>query len=391
MKMSKKKVLFLFHETDKNNGANHSMMDIIDFLNTSEEIVPYIAFPKKHGTEVDYAKNNNYKTYTFRYGRWDYPRKKQTIFYFIKWLIKYSLTFIAFFYYSYLIRKEKINIVYTNTYTVFLGCLLKRFNNIKHVWHIREFGEEDHDLKIMFNKNKLYKYMNLYSDKIIFISNSLKQKYIGYITNKEKCIVLYNDINCKNNTVFDDNKWVNSNGYNLLVAGTIQAGKCQLDVIKACKVLKDKYNIFDYKLYIAGNKKGNYYQKLKQYVTDNGLSENIEFTGYISEMDQFRKNMLVGIVPSSNEAFGRVTVEGMMSSMLVIGANCAGTAELIQNNKTGYLYKLHDYEELAKTILKSKDNLKKSMIIAKQGYNFACNAFGKKQTSKKILDILNKI
>lgn len=51
---------------------------------------------------------------------------------------------------------------------------------------------------------------------------------------------------------------------------------------------------------------------------------------------------------SESEAFGRTLVEGMLSGCLVIAAKSKTSAasEIIDNQQTGLLYKLHDSKEL---------------------------------------------
>ena len=48
--------------------------------------------------------------------------------------------------------------------------------------------------------------------------------------------------------------------------------------------------------------------------------------------------MDVGIVSSDNEAFGRTTIEGMLSTLAMIGRNSGGTTEQIRDGQTGFLY-----------------------------------------------------
>ena len=48
--------------------------------------------------------------------------------------------------------------------------------------------------------------------------------------------------------------------------------------------------------------------------------------------------MDIALVASCSEAFGRVTVEAMLAGMLVIGADVAGTSELICDGVNGILY-----------------------------------------------------
>ena len=94
------------------------------------------------------------------------------------------LTFITLNIFILKIKKQNIKVVYTNAYTIFMGCWLKRRCKISHIWHIREFGKEDHNFKIMFGEKILYRYMNFYADKIIFISKSISEKYLPMIEKK---------------------------------------------------------------------------------------------------------------------------------------------------------------------------------------------------------------
>lgn len=52
-----------------------------------------------------------------------------------------------------IIKDENIDIVHTNTSVSFEGCIAAKRMNIPHVWHIREFMEEDYCLKYTLPKN----------------------------------------------------------------------------------------------------------------------------------------------------------------------------------------------------------------------------------------------
>ena len=89
------KVLFIFHDSERNNGANRSMMDIIDYLAKNNGVEPYIVFPQKHGSAIDYAREQNYHVILLRYGRWDFPVAKQglkRLQYAVKWFTKLLIT-----------------------------------------------------------------------------------------------------------------------------------------------------------------------------------------------------------------------------------------------------------------------------------------------------------
>ena len=92
---------------------------------------------------------------------------------------------------------------------------------------------------------------------------------------------------------------------------------------------------------------------------------------------------------STNEAFGRVTVEGMMSGALVVGKDCAATSEIIDNGRTGILYK--DSKELVECIKYAIENKEESRKIAKNGQVFAKKLFTAEKNANKIIKIYKQL
>ena len=100
--------------------------------------------------------------------------------------------------------------------------------------------------------------------------------------------------------------------------------------------------------------------------------------------------MELGIVASRSEAFGRVTIEGMLAQMAMIGASAAGTSELIENGKTGLLYEPDNIEELTKEIILLCKNLNMRKQIQKNGFEYAKAVYTNHNCAKQIESILVK-
>ena len=94
---------------------------------------------------------------------------------------------------------------------------------------------------------------------------------------------------------------------------------------------------------------------------------------------------------SQSEAFGRVTVEAMMSGCLVIGANAGGTMELISDNVTGLLYTSGDYSDLAEKIKFALKYPEKMRVIAKHGQNKMLNEMTAQNNASRINEIYREI
>lgn len=363
----KNSVIFLFHDSILNGGATRSMLDIIVKLKQSKLIEPIIIYPDKDESMLVFLDKHDIKYYHIKYSTWFYNKKQRVdkkIIYWIKSIIKHFITYFNCIRIKKIIREENVKIVYTNTRTVYLGCYLKRKFNLIHIWHIREFGRQDHEIDFIFGEKYFYKLLNKYTDEIIVISESLKENYVNGILDKEKIHVFYDDID--DSFINPKDEFNNTDTLNIAMIGSIIEGKGQIDAINAIKRLKDK----KIKLYIAG-KKTQYQLKLEEYVKKECLEDKIEFVGYIENINDFRKKMDVGIVASKSEAFGRTTVEGMLSQMLIVASNAGCNRELIKDGKNGFLYELNNDEELANIILKVYEDRSILKEIAIKGFESA--------------------
>lgn len=84
-----------------------------------------------------------------------------------------------------------------------------------------------------------------------------------------------------------------------------------------------------------------------------GPLKNIVFVKPEIPRDQLGKYYLntdILCVPSIDEPLGNVVLEGIISGCVVIGSNVGGIPDIIENNKTGFLFSVGKAEKLAETI-----------------------------------------
>ena len=262
-----------------------------------------------------------------------------------------------------MIRRGNYDVVHSMNSAVYVGALAAKKIGIKHVWHIREFLEEDHNLKFA-NRKYALKLLN-HADAIICVSKSVYKKYASYI-DKRKMKVVYNGVPI---VEMKDLKF--SKILNILMIGRISEKKGQKQAVEALKeMINDEQE--DVLLTIVGD--GNK-DELREYIEPNRLKEYINLMNYTRNVNDLRKKADIALVCSKQEAFGRVTVEAMMAGNLVIGADTAGTAELIMDGKTGILYKEGNANDLCKKIEWAKANQKKCREICKNARNVAVKKY----------------
>lgn len=270
-----------------------------------------------------------------------------------------------FFYrmvYMKVIKRGKFDLVHSNSSVTNIGYYISRKLGVPHIWHIREFGKEDYDLVPNISRKKYIRFIES-SAVVVAISKHIKD-YIKIVAPNSNCICVYNGIRIP--PIYK--KAANADCMIFCVAGRISDKKNQMDVIKACKCLKDRgYSNYVVRIYGDGRKE--YYDCLTEYVRINRLQNSVLFMGYEENLTGEMVNMDVGIVPSKNEAFGRVTIEYMSNYMPVIVSNTGANTELVEDGVEGYLYNLGDYVNLADkmeqllcdkaTVIKMRENARK--------------------------------
>lgn len=265
------------------------------------------------------------------------------------------------------IKQRNIDIIHTNSFATMAGAYISEKTNIPHIFHIREFMEEDHQFT-HYNKKKIIRYcQNSYA---IFISDVIANKYL----NKYKFLstttiydqVSYNSEYKKNRDFMEDDIC------NIIFVGTIAKNKGIIDAINCIKLLND--NNLKAKLYICGV--GPHEEEIKKYVSSNKI-DNILFLGYVSNILDIRKNMDIALMCSKQEALGRVTIEAQYYENLIIGANCGCTPYLIKDNITGLLYNNNIQDDLYKRVLFAINNKSKSIDNIRNAKKESISIFSK--------------
>lgn len=372
--MNKKKILVVSHVNDL-SGANKSLLGIIDNLADKVEFI--VLINQKEGALGSELAKRGIDTLYYPYSWW-YANNRQSKFKRVyKWIssfFKYICSYkISNKFVEKLINKD-INLIYTNTSTVDIGVRLAKILNIPHVWHIREFGKEDFGFRYILPKEY---YLNKFraSDSIVAISKAIKNKYSKTI-DKSKINIIYNGLAV--NELFIPLRQHNLTTPHILITGQVSEAKCTDQAILACKKLIEKgVNLH---LHVAGDIDWDY---LNSKVPNVKNFKWCTLHGQIKKMKNLREKMDIEVVCSRNEAFGRVTVEGMLAGIPVIGSNTGGTLELIDDGVNGMLYEHGNLNDLASKIESLINDEKLYNELAFAGQQFS-KGFTIEKTSEKV-------
>ncbi len=361
-----KRIAIICHDHSL-SGANLSLIDYLKNYNR-ERFDVKVFFPMKQNSGMA----DELKKISVSYGCYKLfviPKelKKLSFKRKLKRLLKRAYNFIFGSLHYKRLKKSLSNyeLIISNSFSVLYGAKIAVELKIPHVFHIREFMEEDHQIT-HYNLEEVEK-LCIYSS-AVFISNSIKQYYLNKYRFKSYKVI-YNKIHYENSFI-KSKKFYSDNILTILMVGTLQQNKGQFDAIRAVELLKDKIKI---NLIICGQ--GVDAGVLKKYCKEH-LLNNVHFLGQVhkEELLEIRKNVDISLVCSKMEALGRVTVESMFYESLTIGADCGETAYLLSDGR-GYLYEYGDYDKLSKLIIRSVNEILEVNEIIKRAKNFALEKF----------------
>lgn len=219
-----------------------------------------------------------------------------------------------------IIKDWRPSIIYTNVSVIDIGYKAARKSHLPHIWHIREYGDLDFEIKPMTGKKRLHE--KLMQSYCVCITKDLKKyHHLG-----EGAEVIYNPIVQDKGTKRLQKENV------IIFVGRITENKGATEVIESFIAFSSTNN--EYELVLLGRCNDNdYLNYLKKLVTENGLENRIHFKGQVENVSEWMQKAKAIIVASKAEGFGRITAEAMLNRCLVIGKDTAGTKEQFDNGR----------------------------------------------------------
>lgn len=275
-------------------------------------------------------------------------------------------------------KKNEVQLIHINSeFCGVIGAEVAKELGLPYIFHIREFLQADFGLRFKYEDEALQNISD--SNMLIAISNAVKD-HLNSIYSNTPTIVVYNGIE-ECNYASCGNRFSNQ-FIRIAIVGRVVPYKGQIDAIRAVEeIVKHKRRNVRLKIIGCTERDPSEYElELVNYVKDHNLEEYVAFVPFTSDIRKSLKDCDIGLMCSDNEAFGRVTVEYMMSNLLAIGSNSGGTPDIIVNDETGYLYEPHNYYDLADKINEAIDDIPKSIRLIENGNHrakklFSCNTY----------------
>lgn len=146
----------------------------------------------------------------------------------------------------------------------------------------------------------------------------------------------------------------------MMCVGELNDNKNQIMQINAVKELIREYK--NIKLILAGD--GDKKEFLKQIIEEYNLNKHVKLLGYRRDIPRLLKISNLVLSTSKREGLPVNVIEALISKTPVIGTNCRGTRNLIENGTNGYIVEIGDEKDLVEKIKKVMQNNKMDSINA---------------------------
>lgn len=199
-------------------------------------------------------------------------------------------------------------------------------------------------------------------DKIICVSESVRQAFIDKYGIKENIDVLYNpydrrEILEKSN---EENPFKKSEVLRLITVGRLEKQKGYDRLLKISFKLKQEGYKFELIILGEGSERINLEQQIKEY----GLRNAVQLRGFVTNPYFYIKNSDLFVCSSRSEGFSTVVAESIILGIPVISTRCAGTDELFGEYECGIIVDNNEMD-LYKAIKNILDD-KKRLLYYKQ-------------------------
>ena len=250
------------------------------------------------------------------------------------------------------IKEKNIDAIITNTW--FEGAIAKvaailsgKKVKVISVVHIRPnlWGFSKNDIL----RKSMAKLSLKMCHKVVAVSNELKEAMIkeGWV-NEKKITTIYNPV------IFDEiknhkNKFrdiENKKNIDIAVIGWIQPRKAQDTIVKAFSQIKDRSFTLNF---IGGVEDEAFNNEVKTLIEKNNLQGKVKFWGPRKDIFKILEDMDILISASRGEALPTVMIEALYCEKPIISSDCDyGPKEILDNGKYGLIFKVDDYNGLAK-------------------------------------------
>ncbi len=275
-------------------------------------------------------------------------------------------------------------LIYSNSITINFGLYLAQAISTPHLWHIREFGDLDWNAHPDFGPTRRKEELSS-STALLFNSIAVEQHHLKEITHPQTRVIYDGVMNEEEFHQYGGLPTPNlETGFHLGILGLIKQSKGQATAIDALALLKGKHSNLHLHVFGSGE-----IDVLEKKIKAHQLEDQIHLHGYQKDLKACLSQCHGILMCSTNEAFGRVTVEGLASKRPVIGLRNGGTAEILKDGKYGLIYK-GSTQQLAEKIHTLVQDYESYRGRSEDAWEYARSSFSNEHSAEQVFELFKQ-
>jgi len=197
--------------------------------------------------------------------------------------------------------------------------------------------------------------------------------------------VIYNGIDFPS----DDQAGVEkpSGTFTIGTAGRLSREKNQAALIDLAVELKRRE--IDFRVRIAGE--GVLREALEESSRTLGVSESVDFFGFVEDIDAFMASLDLFVLTSEWEGFGYVLVEAMKAGTPVLAFDVSCIPEIVSDGKNGYLVPFGDIDFLADKVVELHQDKEKREALGDYAKNDVRIRFNRTESMDQLENLLTGV
>lgn len=280
---------------------------------------------------------------------------------------------------------ENPALVYTNSVCVNVGIFMAERLGVPHVWQFREsLSQFSLSLSLALSLRLWRREVNR---RYVLISDYMMNYYRPYLP-VERMARIYNGISLPERAEREAEN-VLKGRLKVAIVGVVCQQKNQLELLRAQSILHEEG--IDIDTYIIGTNKKEYLEQVGAYAQEHDLSRYVHIMGHQDDVFAVLKEMNLGVVSATDEAFGRTTIEFMRMKMPVVVSDSGANAELIRNGQDGYVYVSGDANALAEAIKRYVEHSELLQVQGDSARQYAMDNFSAETNAEAIYKTINEV
>lgn len=284
------------------------------------------------------------------------------------------------------------DVIYANSQkALIVGGLAGLFAGVPVIWNLHDLLTKRHFS--LLNRTVAVQCANHLTDRVIVNSHATQQSFIESGGRSEKSYVVYNGFEEDEFADVSDDR-VDAVRRSLGLDGAPVVGvfsrlapwKGQHVLLQALANLPSAPHVMLVGDALFGSDSP-YVTRLEEMARRLGVEDRVHFLGFREDVPLLMKaSDIVAHTSVAPEPFGRVVVEGMLARRPVVAADAGGVPEIIDHEKTGFLYPPGDADALAARLRRLLTDTDAAETVAEAGYQRARQRFSLEEMTRSVAD-----